>query len=100
MQNGIRKTSLFITIVMIVTTCSKLFDYDSVFFKAFYEGKNKEKKVFSLKTVSEQFVHEEILNLNPAKSTGLDDIPARFIRDGALILNIPEHRKRCIIRPS
>ena len=60
-----------------------------MYFKAFYEGKNKEKKVFSLKTVSEQFVHKEILNLNPAKSTGLDDIPARFIRDGAPILKIP-----------
>ena len=69
--------------------CTKVFDYDSVFFKALYEGKNKDKKVFSLITVGEQFVLREILNLNPAKSTGLDDIPARFIRDGASILKIP-----------
>ena len=60
-----------------------------MYFKAFYEGKNKEKKVFRLKTISEQFVYKEILNLNPAKSTGLDDISARFMRDGATILKTP-----------
>ena len=57
-------TTIASTLVSKLPTCSKLFDYDSVYFKAFYEGKNKEKKVFSLKTVSEQFVHKEILNLN------------------------------------
>ena len=81
-------TTIASTLVSKLPTCSKLFDYDSVYFKAFYEGKNNEKNVFSLKTVNEQFVYKEILNLNPTKSTGLDDIPARFIRDGAPILKI------------
>ena len=69
-------TTIASTLVSKLPKCTKVFDYDSVFFKAFYEDKNKDKKVFSLKTVSEQFVLREILNLNPAKSTGLDDIPA------------------------
>ena len=29
------------------------------------------------------------MNVNPTKSTGLDDIPARFIKDGAIVLTTP-----------
>ena len=38
--------------------------------------------------LNQKFVHKEILNLNPAQSTGFNDISARFIRDGAPILKI------------
>ena len=34
-------------------------------------------------------MYKELLKLNPSKSTGLDEIPARFIRDGASVLKIP-----------
>ena len=43
----------------------------------------------TLKPVSEDFIYKELLKLNPTKSTGFDEIPARFIRDGACILKVP-----------
>ena len=57
--------------------------------KLFMKARTKKRRFLDLKTISEQFVYKEILNLNPAKSTGLDDISARFIRDGATILKTP-----------
>ena len=35
----------------------------------------------------QRHVYSFLLKLNPTKSTGLNEIPARFIRDGACILN-------------
>ena len=66
-----------------------MFSFTSDCFKSFYSNKNMERKEVILKPVSETYVYKEILNLNPSKSTGLDDIPARFIRDGAPVLKIP-----------
>ena len=40
-------------------------------------------------TVSEDFVFKELSHLNPSKSTGLDNIPARFIKDAAIFFLIP-----------
>ena len=34
-------------------------------------------------------MYKELLKINPSKITGLDEIPARFIRDGASVLKIP-----------
>ena len=42
----------------------------------------------TLKPVREDFIYKELLKLNPTKSTGLDEIPAWFIRDGACILKV------------
>ena len=39
--------------------------------------------------LSEDFIFKELVNVNPTKSTGLDDIPARFIKDGAIVLTTP-----------
>ena len=39
--------------------------------------------------MSEEFVYKELSSLNVSKSTGLDDLPARFIRDGASVLTSP-----------
>ena len=39
--------------------------------------------------VDENFVLKELEQLNPSKSTGLDGIPLRFLRDGACILKKP-----------
>jgi hypothetical protein len=63
-----------------------IFSVDSEPLKSFYA---KIDSIFSLKTVSENFVHKELLKLNPYKSTGLDNIPSKFIRDGAGFLKIP-----------
>ncbi len=44
---------------------------------------------FDLQTVTVHFILSEIKKLNIAKSTGSDSIPARFLKDGALVLAIP-----------
>ena len=69
--------------------CTDIYGFTSDCFKSFYSCKNKEKKEIIQKPVTEDFVYKQILKLNPVKSTGLDDIPARFIRDGAPVLKIP-----------
>lgn len=65
----------------------KHFDFNSVLLKNFYD--NSEREVFYLKHVSEEFVFKELSQLNSYKSTGLDEIPARFLKDGASLLKIP-----------
>ena len=70
-------------------TASYVFSLESNVFKNFYKQKESQERDFVLKKVSEDFVYKELLKLNPSKSTGLDEIPARFIRDGASVLKIP-----------
>ena len=65
------------------------FSVDSHLFKEFYSSRNTTNSHMTLKPVSEDFIYKELLKLNPTKSTGLDEIPARFIRDGACILKVP-----------
>ena len=38
--------------------------------------------------MSEKFVYEELSSLNSSKSTGLDNISARFLNDGASFLKL------------
>ena len=47
------------------------------------------KSQFVLKPVSKNFIYKKLTCLNPSKSTGLDEIPARLIKDGASVLKIP-----------
>ena len=68
---------------------SKLFDTDSYAFLNFYKVKNSSNNKFVLKHVSESFVLHELKNLNSSKSTGLDEIPARFLKDAAVFLKLP-----------
>ena len=37
----------------------------------------------------EEFVFKELSHLNSYKSAGLDEIPARFLKEGASLLKIP-----------
>ena len=39
--------------------------------------------------MSEEFVFKELSHLNSYKSTGLDEIPAIFLKEGASFLEIP-----------
>ena len=66
-----------------------MFDYNSEAFKTFYESKTPESKTFYFKDVTENFVFKELLHLNASKSTGLDGISAKFLRDGAVVLKLP-----------
>jgi len=66
-----------------------VFKTSSSIFKEYYSNKVPSEKKFYIKTVSEEYVYKELCSLNPMKSTGLDNIPARFIKDGAIFLKIP-----------
>lgn len=64
-----------------------LFDVDSKSFKDFY--RHILPNSFKLHEVNEDFVLEELNKLNINKSTGLDGIPARFVKDAADIIKGP-----------
>ena len=64
-----------------------LYDVNSVKFKSYY--RHIEPGSFELHEVSEDFIFDEINNLNIAKSTGLDGLPARFLKDAAEIIKTP-----------
>ena len=66
-----------------------LYSVVSSIFKNFYIRRNPVQTSFILQPVSEEYVYKELSSLNVSKSTGLDDLPARFIRDGASVLTSP-----------
>ncbi|KAK3085363.1 hypothetical protein FSP39_002164 [Pinctada imbricata] len=57
--------------------------------RKFYEDRKTSNHKFVLSNVSEEFIFKELRNLNTGKSTGLDGIPARFLKDAAEVLKIP-----------
>ena len=58
-------------------------------FLNFYREKGIRRDSFELSPVSRQFVLDQLGSLKVGKSTGLDGISARFLRDGALLLADP-----------
>ena len=65
----------------------KHYDCSFALLKNFYN--NSKREDFYLRHVSEEFVFKELSQLNSYKSTGLDEIPARFLKEGASFLKIP-----------
>ena len=61
----------------------KVYDVSSQLFKNYYYSKNIVPKSKKITPVTEAFVLKELLNLNPNKSTGIDNIQAKFLKDGA-----------------
>ena len=61
----------------------KIFDVGSQVFKSYYSDINIVPKSFKITRVTENFIHKELLNLNPHKSTGIDDIQSKFLKEGA-----------------
>lgn len=55
-----------------------VFPVTSRFFRQFHADKNVNNNALVLQPLSEHFIYKELRNLNINKSTGLDDIPARF----------------------
>ena len=55
----------------------------------FYESRKTTNYKLVLSNVSEEFIYKELCQLNTGKSTGLDGIPARFLKDAAKVLKIP-----------
>ena len=82
-------TNVASNLVSKLPTCSNIFSVNSERFKLFYSDRNVNNATFTLHPVSEDFIFKELVNVNPTKSTGLDDIPARFIKDGAIVLTTP-----------
>ena len=56
---------------------------ESQTFKSFYQNKNITPKSFKIQRVTKDFVLKQLRNLNPRKSTGIDEISAKFLKDGA-----------------
>jgi hypothetical protein len=65
------------------------FSTESEVFKTYYREKGVKLDSFKLSPVTTDFVFKELCSLNPNKSTGLDGIPARFLRDGAVAIKDP-----------
>ena len=66
-----------------------LFHTESRTFQNFYNSKNVQADEFMLIPVSGDFIYKELCKLNPSKSTGTDNIPARFVKDAASVLTKP-----------
>ena len=91
-----------------------IFTTGSEFFRTFYHSRNPHRNTFLIKEVTEDFILKELNRLGVSKSTGLDGLPARFIKDGAeflkspitLLINmsittgtVPEEMKSARVRP-
>ena len=66
-----------------ITDLPKIFDTTSQRFKEYYTGKGIVPKTRKFTHVTEDFVYKELCKLNPCKSTGIDGIKSRFLKDGA-----------------
>ena len=62
---------------------------DQIFFRTFYHSRNPHRNTFLIKEVTEDFILKELNRFGVSKSTGLDGLPARFIKDGAEFLKTP-----------
>ena len=65
------------------------FSPGSFIFCRFYREKGVRRDSFELTPVSGRFVMDQLVGLKAGKSTGLDDIAVRFLRDGAVLLADP-----------
>lgn len=66
-----------------------VFPVTSRFFRQFHADKNVNNNTLVLQPLSEDFIYKELRNLNIDKSTGLDDIPARFLKNDAFYIKEP-----------
>ena len=69
--------------------CSGKYHVNSFFFRNFYADKGVAENAFVLKEVSEDYIFKELQNLKGNKGTGIDQMPARFIKDAACVIKRP-----------
>ena len=79
-------TSVASSLVNKLPPAKNEFGTDSDAFKMYYKNKNVSPPCFKISPVTIDFVYDELLKLKPNKSTGLDGIPARFLKDGAAVI--------------
>ncbi len=61
----------------------KKYSTDSDLFTSFYKNKGISPGNFKLQPIEDEFILNELKNLNITKGAGLDDLAPRFLRDGA-----------------
>ena len=66
-----------------------LYTTESSSFQAFYKDRGITPNQFKLSQVSEDFILKELNRLNPNKSTGIDNISAKILKEGATVLYGP-----------
>jgi hypothetical protein len=79
-------TTIASTLVNKLPTSLGKFSVSSKIFSSHYEKLGVASDAFKLCPVSSDFILKELRSLNPNKSTGLDGVPAKFLRDGAVLL--------------
>ena len=92
----------------------KIYDTSSQIFKNFYASRGIVSKSFNISRVSEDFVHKELTKLNINKSTGIDGIKSKFLKDGADVITtsithiinlsietgvVPDELKSAVVKP-
>ena len=63
--------------------------YTGDFAKEYYKEKGVKLDSFKFSVISESDILKLLLGISPRKATGLDKLPAKFIRDGALPISAP-----------
>lgn len=82
-------TTVASSLVAKLPPAPRIFDVNSILFKQFYSKVTNNNLQLELTHVSEDFIYKELCSLNSFKSTGIDNIPARFVKDGASALAKP-----------
>ena len=72
-----------------LSSARNIFTTGSEFFRTFYHSRNPHRNTFLIKQVTEDFILKELNRLGISKSTGLDGLPARFIKDRVEFLKTP-----------
>ena len=107
-------TTIASNLVKNLPSAKGTFSTKSDLFKSFHRSKDIRPGHFTLQPVSSEYVYRELRNLNPQKSTSLDKIAPKFLRDGAKQLapalhhimnlsitqnNVPEDLKHAKVTP-
>ena len=76
-------------LVNLLPSPSGLYSTSSAVFRSFYRTRGINGPSFTLMPVSRHFIHQQLNSFDPKKSTGLDGISPRFLKDGADVLAEP-----------
>ena len=79
-------TSVASTLINKLPSATNKFSTESDVFKNYNKSTNVTSESFKVSSVSIDFVYKELLKLKANKSTGLDGIPAQFLKDGAAVI--------------
>ena len=82
-------TTVAADLVKLLPTPSSLFSTASSTFRNFYNSKRVFPDSFFLSPVSRHYILKQLNSLKKGKSTGLDGLSPRFLRDGACVLSEP-----------